>query len=93
MLTLEANTDGFKIAEADLEYRGAGELFGTEQSGEGATNLFAAALLDIDLISAAKEEAETMLAEDPGLKDAKHRLLRYKVPNIQSGNLVLGEVH
>ena len=93
LLTLEANTDGFKIAEADLEYRGPGELFGTEQSGEGATNLFAAALLDIDLISAAKEDAETMLAEDPGLKDPKHRLLRYKVPNIQSGNLVLGEVH
>jgi ATP-dependent DNA helicase RecG len=91
--TLEANTDGFKIAEADLEFRGPGELFGVEQSGEGVTNLFAAALLDIELISAAKEEAEILLEKDPGLKDTPHRLLRYQVPTIQDGNLVIGEVH
>jgi len=91
--TLEVNTDGFKIAEADLEFRGPGELFGVEQSGEGVTNLFAAALLDIELISAAKEEAEILLEKDPGLKDAPHRLLRYQVPTIQDGNLVIGEVH
>jgi ATP-dependent DNA helicase RecG len=87
------NSDGFKIAEADLEFRGPGELFGVEQSGEGVTNLFAAALLDIELISAAKEEAEILLEKDPGLKDAPHRLLRYQVPTIQDGNLVIGEVH
>lgn len=91
--TLEVNTDGFKIAEADLEFRGPGELFGVEQSGEGVTNLFAAALLDIELISAAKEEAEILLEKDPGLKDTPHRLLRYQVPTIQDGNLVIGEVH
>src|SRR5947208_8554088 len=30
---LEQTTDGFRIAEADLELRGAGELLGIEQSG------------------------------------------------------------
>lgn len=28
-----ATTDGFRIAEEDLKLRGAGDLFGTEQSG------------------------------------------------------------
>ncbi len=31
--TLESTTDGFKIAEADLQHRGEGDLFGTNQSG------------------------------------------------------------
>ncbi len=31
---IESTHDGFKIAEADLEFRGQGDLFGSEQSGE-----------------------------------------------------------
>ena len=32
--TLKNNTDGFKIAEKDLEMRGSGDFFGTRQSGK-----------------------------------------------------------
>lgn len=31
---MEKTTNGFKIALEDLKYRGVGDLFGTEQSGE-----------------------------------------------------------
>ncbi len=34
LLTLKENTDGFKIAEKDLEMRGSGDFFGTRQSGK-----------------------------------------------------------
>lgn len=34
LLTLKDNTDGFKIAEKDLEMRGSGDFFGTRQSGK-----------------------------------------------------------
>ena len=34
LLTLKNNTDGFKIAEWDLEMRGGGDFFGTRQSGK-----------------------------------------------------------
>jgi ATP-dependent DNA helicase RecG len=32
--TMKATTDGFKIAEKDLEMRGSGDFFGTRQSGK-----------------------------------------------------------
>ena len=34
LLTLKNETDGFKIAEKDLEMRGGGDFFGTRQSGK-----------------------------------------------------------
>ena len=34
LLTIKNNTDGFKIAEKDLEMRGGGDFFGTRQSGK-----------------------------------------------------------
>ncbi len=39
LLTLKGNTDGFKIAEKDLEMRGSGDFFGTRQSGKMLTEV------------------------------------------------------
>jgi len=39
LLTLKDNTDGFKIAERDLEMRGSGDFFGTRQSGKMLTDI------------------------------------------------------
>ena len=39
LLTLKNNTDGFKIAEKDLEMRGSGDFFGTRQSGKMLTEI------------------------------------------------------
>ena len=61
---LVATTDGFELAEVDLELRGAGELLGTRQSG--LTDLkFAHLLRDRPLLELARAEAPA-LADDEG---------------------------
>jgi ATP-dependent DNA helicase RecG len=51
------STDGFKIAEKDLEIRGPGEFFGKRQSGEFKFRI-ADVSSDMKLLMLAKEEAE-----------------------------------
>jgi ATP-dependent DNA helicase RecG len=63
--TLEKSADGFKLAEADLESRGAGDLFGRKQWG--VTDLGMEALKNIKLIQAARIEASALVASDPTL--------------------------
>jgi ATP-dependent DNA helicase RecG len=63
---MERCHDGFKLAEADLEARGPGELIGTTQSG--FFGLTYAALRNDELQSAAKKEAEQLMNTDPGLE-------------------------
>ena len=61
---LVETTDGFRLAEVDLELRGAGELLGTRQSG--LTDLkFAHLLRDRPLLELARAEAQ-VLVDDPG---------------------------
>ncbi len=57
---LEQTTDGFKIAEKDLELRGPGEILGTRQSGE---QLFRVANIVRDryLLDLAREEADFVM--------------------------------
>ncbi len=72
---LTDSTDGFRIAEEDLRIRGAGEFAGTAQSG--AADLWIADLVrDIDVYRAAKRVAESLLANDPGLRKPEHAGLR-----------------
>ncbi len=63
--TLEGTDDGFKLAEADLENRGAGDLFGRQQWG--VSDIGMEALKNPRLIKAAREEAQRLIAEDPRL--------------------------
>ncbi|MBI2362061.1 MAG: DEAD/DEAH box helicase [Elusimicrobia bacterium] len=68
-------TDGFRIGEEDLKIRGPGEALGTAQHGE--LGLAAADLArDADLLAAAREDAEGLLAADPDLLEAPHAGLR-----------------
>lgn len=68
-------TDGFVIAERDLELRGPGEMYGAAQSGFG--NLQVASLLDYPTIKLAREEARRLLEADPQL--TKYPIIRKKV--------------
>lgn len=65
---LEKTTDGFRLAQIDLETRGPGEIYGTAQ--HGLLDLRLADLFDYKLINEVKESAETLLN--------KHNLLEYK---------------
>ena len=62
-------TDGFELAERDLEIRGEGELLGTRQSGAFGLR-FASLRGDRDLLELARREAEA-LAGGEGLLQAK----------------------
>jgi ATP-dependent DNA helicase RecG len=74
---MEQTTDGFKLAEIDLQLRGPGEFFGTRQSG--TPDLKVAQLADTRLLHAARVEAEQILADDPQLAKPEHALLKRKV--------------
>ena len=72
-----ATTDGFELAERDLEIRGGGQLLGARQSGLSDLR-FARITRDRDLLEAARDAAQalpvgTMAAEvDALLGDAEH---------------------
>ena len=57
---MEETSDGFKIAEKDLEIRGQGEILGTRQSGI-QTFRIANIIRDLEILETAKKEAEYYL--------------------------------
>jgi ATP-dependent DNA helicase RecG len=66
---VRGSNDGFAIAEADLELRGAGNLLGTRQSG--LPPLRVASLFDprhVRLAERARTVADAVVAEDPALE-------------------------
>jgi ATP-dependent DNA helicase RecG len=62
---IEGSQDGFDLAEKDLHLRGAGNIFGTDQSGFHQFKL--GTMQDIDLMSFAKDFAKEFLDESPDL--------------------------
>lgn len=65
---IESTQDGFRLAELDLELRGPGALFGSQQ--HGALDLRIAKLTDVALISAARQAAKDYI-------QGEHDLLQY----------------
>jgi len=55
--TMEKTGDGFKIAEKDLELRGPGAVFGTQQHGLSDLQFLAVILRDPGLLDDARDEA------------------------------------
>lgn len=72
---MEKTTDGFKIAEFDLEMRGPGEFMGTRQSGLSGFKL-ANLVRDMMILQEAREAAFEILKQDPQLKKPEHLPLR-----------------
>ncbi len=72
---LTQTSDGFQIAEEDLELRGPGEFFGTRQHGMPELKL-ANIADDMKLLEIAREEAFSILSQDPGLDEPGHRNLK-----------------
>lgn len=59
---MEETSDGFKVAEKDLEIRGPGEMLGTRQSGAPALRI-GNLVRDFRLLEAAKREVDLLLVE------------------------------
>jgi len=72
---MEKTTDGFKVAEFDLEIRGPGEFMGAKQSGLPGFKM-ANLVRDFDLLKLARDDAFEILRVDPKLQKSEHRSMR-----------------
>jgi ATP-dependent DNA helicase RecG len=67
---MEETSDGFRIAEKDLEIRGQGEILGTRQSGI-QTFKIGNIVRDLEILSEARREADRYLVEKKTSAEAK----------------------
>ncbi|MFI3278726.1 MAG: ATP-dependent DNA helicase RecG [Rikenellaceae bacterium] len=78
-LRLEAmceTNDGFRLSELDLKLRGAGDIAGTQQSGEALNLRVASPSTDQSILILARDIAEQLLDVDPLLEAPQNRLLK-----------------
>jgi ATP-dependent DNA helicase RecG len=68
-------TDGFKISEIDLKLRGAGDFFGTKQSGLPDLKI-ANITQDAEILMLAREAAFDLIERDPHLRSPEHASTR-----------------
>jgi len=70
-----STNDGFEISETDLQIRGAGDFFGTRQSGMPDLKI-ADITQDTDILEEAREAAFSLIEDDPHLRSDAHQRLR-----------------
>ncbi len=75
MKIMTSTSNGFVIAEKDLELRGPGDIEGTRQSGALSFKLIDI-VNDRPMVEAAKQECEKILKDDPDLSKPEHRTIR-----------------
>lgn len=76
--TMVRTTNGFEIAETDLQIRGPGDLMGTQQSG--ALDLMIADLgRDGEILKLARNAAQEILESDPDLMKPENRSIRVQI--------------
>lgn len=85
---LTESTDGFKIAEEDLQLRGAGEFAGTAQSGRTEFR-FGDIVRDFALYKEASSSAARIIASDPQLANPDHAGLRALIEGEPSARAML----
>jgi ATP-dependent DNA helicase RecG len=66
---LEKTTDGFELAEVDLELRGEGTILGSRQKGRSDLKLASLRRGDRALVASARQIAESLLGDDPVSKN------------------------
>ena len=85
LAVMVSTTDGFKLAEFDLQQRGPGEFLGTRQSGYAGLRF--SSIADTRLIEKSRSYATAVIAADPRLEKPENQLLleqlRYFWPGIQ----------
>jgi len=88
---MERTTDGFQIAEEDLELRGPGEFFGTRQSGLPDFRV-AHIIRDTPILIEARKEAFRVVEEDPTLIQPSHSRLKDVLVRRWKGRLELATI-
>ncbi len=78
MKALEEISDGFELAEQDLQLRREGDIMGVRQSGE-VTLRFVDLARDADILQDAHDLAEELLAADPMLERPAHAPIKAEV--------------
>ena len=83
-----ATNDGFRIAEADLQLRGPGDLEGTQQSGLPFDLHIASLTHDGQILEVARKAALSILDTDPLLEDMHNRIYKQRLDflRIAAGN-------
>ena len=77
---VENSSDGFELAELDLELRGPGAIYGTMQHGQ--LDLRIAKLTDIKLIASARESAQEFINKNENL--LKYKQLNQRVQELRA---------
>lgn len=67
LVVIEGTLDGAQIAQADLEFRGAGDVLGDAQSGGKSSLKLLRVVKDVKLIEQARSDAQRLLADDVAL--------------------------
>ncbi len=88
---MASTTDGFKIAEVDLEIRGPGELLGTRQAGLPDFRV-ANLIRDRGIMEEARHAATEWLRTDPKLERPESQPLRTVLAHRWAGRLELAEI-
>ncbi|MDP8214609.1 MAG: ATP-dependent DNA helicase RecG [Candidatus Euphemobacter frigidus] len=83
--------DGFLIAREDLEIRGPGEFFGTQQTGLPELRM-GNIIADIRLMEFARRQAFKLLERDPALKDPELSTIRRRLMERYGDRFELGDV-
>lgn len=74
--TMVETTDGFRIAEVDMELRGPGDLQGTQQSGLDKMRI-ASLAKDQQVLQLSRNAAAQLLTDDPFLENPENQTLLY----------------
>lgn len=83
-----STTDGFVIAEEDLKLRGPGEIFGTRQHGIPELGI-ADLVKNVDVLNKVRGIAESIIEEDPALKEPENLELRDRIKRMFGDNISL----
>ena len=81
---LESSTDGFALAQIDLDLRGPGDFFGVRQSG--LPPLKTAQLSDLRTLEDARSAAQALFTTDPTLSLPEHAMLAAQVAAFWRGS-------
>ena len=87
-----ATNDGFRIAEADLQLRGPGDLEGTQQSGLPFDLRIASLTHDGQILDIARQAALAILEEDPLLQEMHNRIYKQRLDLLRQTVANWGEI-